>query len=290
MINKSNFKWNLSANFSTQHNEVVSLVNGRDITTAYNVIREGESLRAIYGYIYQGVNAANGNPIYETYNKDADGNITETILVQADLAKQTYYVYNPENPTDLSTARPLSATRDRVILGSALPTWFGGLNNNFKIGNFDVDMLIRFSGGNKIMNRTRADLLGMTFNNNSTEILGRWQSPETPGDGQTPKLFLNRDALVNNPDFASTRWVEDGDFVRLQNLSVGYRFSASTLKSLGLSSARVYVQGQNLLTITGYSGLDPETSTAFSTNTGFGEDFNGNPQQRIYSVGLNVGF
>lgn len=290
VINKSNFKWNLSANFSTQHNEVVSLVNGQDITTSYNVIREGESLRAIYGYIYKGVNAANGNPIYESYNRDADGNITETILIQADLAKQQYFVYNPDNPTDLSTARALSATRDRVILGSALPTWFGGLNNSFKIGNFDVDMLIRFSGGNKIMNRTRADLLGMTFNNNSTEILGRWQSPENPGDGQTPKMFLNRDALVNNPDFASTRWVEDGDFVRLQNLSVGYRFSAATLKSLGLSSARVYVQGQNLVTITGYSGLDPETSTAFSTNTGFGEDFNGNPQQRIYSVGLNVGF
>ncbi len=290
VVRKSNFKWNVSANFSTQNNEVVSLVNGQDITTAYNVIREGESIRSIYGYIYKGVNAANGNPIYESYNRDADGNITETILVQADLAKQQYYVYNAENPTDLSTARALSATRDRVILGSALPTWFGGLNNTFNIGNFDIDMLIRFSGGNKIMNRTRADLLGMTFNNNSTEILGRWQSPENPGDGQTPKLFLNRDALVNNPDFASTRWVEDGDFVRLQNLSVGYRFSQSTLKSLGLSSARVYVQGQNLVTLTGYSGLDPETSTAFSTNTGFGEDFNGNPQQRVYSVGLNVGF
>ncbi|MBK7220556.1 MAG: TonB-dependent receptor [Saprospiraceae bacterium] len=290
LVRKSNFKWNVNANFSTQKNEVLTLVNGQDITTAYNIIREGESIRSIYGYNYRGVNAANGNPIYETYNRDADGNITETILVQADLTKQAYYVYNADNPTDLSTVRALSATRDRVILGSALPTWFGGLENNLSFGNFDVNFLIRFSGGNKIMNRTRADLMGMTFNNNSTEILGRWQSPENPGDGQTPRLFLNRDALVNNPDFASTRWVEDGDFVRLQNLSLSYRFSESSLKSLGLSSARVYVQGQNLVTLSGYSGLDPETSTAFSTNTGFGEDFNGNPQQRVYSVGLNVGF
>lgn len=290
IVRKGNFKWNVNANFSTQKNEVLTLVNGQDITTAYNIIREGESIRSIYGYNYVGVNAANGNPIYESYNRDADGNITETILVQADLTKQAYYVYNADNPTDLSTVRALSATRDRVILGSALPTWFGGLDNTLSFGNFDVNFLIRFSGGNKIMNRTRADLMGMTFNNNSTEILGRWQSPENPGDGQTPKLFLNRDALVNNPDFASTRFVEDGDFVRLQNLSLSYRFSESSLKSLGLSSARVYVQGQNLVTLTGYSGLDPETSTAFSTNTGFGEDFNGNPQQRVYSVGLNVGF
>ncbi len=122
------------------------------------------------------------------------------------------------------------------------------------------------------------------------EILGRWQSVENPGDGQTPRLFLNRDAFTNNPDFASTRWVEDGSFVRLQNISLGYSFPSSMLKSANLSGLRVYVQGQNLLTFTDYSGVDPETSTNFSANTGFGEDFNGNPQQKVVSVGLKLGF
>ncbi|MBK8701909.1 MAG: SusC/RagA family TonB-linked outer membrane protein [Saprospiraceae bacterium] len=248
VVRNDNFNWNVSANFSTQKNEVVTLVNGQDITTAYNVIREGESIRSLYGYVYHGVNAANGNPVYESYNKDADGNITETILIQADLAKQQYYVYNEANPTDLSTVRALSASRDRIVLGSALPKWFGGLDNTFSFGNLDLNIFLRFSGGNKIMNRTKADLLGMTFNNNGTEILGRWQSPENPGDGQTPKLWLNRDALVNNPDFASTRWVEDGDFLRLQNVSLSYRLPSSTLKSLNISSLKVYVQGQNLAT------------------------------------------
>ena len=290
IINNGGFKWNSSVNFSTQKNEVLSLVNGQDIITAYNIIREGESIRSIYGYNYVGVNSANGNPIYETYNRDATGNITETILVQGNIQNQTYYVYNEANPTELGTVRALNASRDRVVLGSALPTYFGGFDNNFSYKGFDLNVFIRFSGGNKIMNRTRADLLGQSFNNNGTEILGRWQSVENPGDGQTPRLFLNRDAFTNNPDFASTRWVEDGSFVRLQNISLGYSFPSSMLKSANLSGLRVYVQGQNLLTFTDYSGVDPETSTNFSSNTGFGEDFNGNPQQKVVSVGLRLGF
>ncbi|MBK6498783.1 MAG: hypothetical protein IPG00_11735 [Saprospiraceae bacterium] len=76
----------------------MSLVNGQDIITSYNIIREGESIRSIYGYNYVGVNKANGNPIYETYNRDATGNITETILVQGNIQNQTYYVYNAAKP------------------------------------------------------------------------------------------------------------------------------------------------------------------------------------------------
>ena len=290
VINNGTFKWNSSLNFSTQKNQVLSLVNGQDIITSYNIIREGESIRSIYGYNYVGVNKANGNPIYETYNRDATGNITETILVQGNIQNQTYYVYNAANPTELSTVRALNASRDRVILGSALPTFFGGFDNNFSFKGFDLNIFLRFSGGNKIMNRTRADLLGQSFNNNGQEILGRWQSVDKPGDGQTPRLFLNRDAFTNNPDFASTRWVEDGSFIRLQNVSLGYSFPNSMLKSVNLSGLRVYIQGQNLLTFTDYTGLDPETSTNFSANTGFGEDFNGNPQQKVVSVGVRLGF
>lgn len=290
LIRSGQFKWDASLNFSTQDNEVLSLVNGQDIITNYNLIREGESIRSLYGYTYLGVNKANGNPLYETYNRDENGNITETIVVQGNITNQTYYVYNPDNPTELATTRPLNASRDRKILGSALPTWFGGFDNNFTYGNFDLNVFIRFSGGNHIMNRTRVDLLSQAFNNNSTEILGRWQSPENPGDGQTPKMWLNRDNFINNPDFASTRWVEKGDFLRLQNISLGYTFPASALNKVKLNSLKVYVQAQNLLTFTEYSGLDPETSTAFSTATGFGEDFNGNPQQKVISGGIKVGF
>jgi hypothetical protein len=140
------------------------------------------------------------------------------------------------------------------------------------------------------MNRTRIDLLSQSFNNNAEEILGRWQSPENPGDGQTPRLFLNRDAFTNLGDFASTRFVEDGSFLRLQNVSLGYNFPTSMLRKIKIQGLKVYVQAQNLLTFTEYSGLDPESASNFSTSTGFGEDFNSNPQQKVISGGLKLSF
>lgn len=281
VIRGSKFSWSTSINFTTQATEVKALVNDQDIITDYNIIRVGESLRAIYGYEYWGVNPANGNPVYYK----ADGS-----LVQGDIATLTYKVFDPNNPSDIGTAATLSATTDRKILGDALPTFFGGFDNNFTIGGFDVNVFFRFSGGNMIMNRTRVDLLGQSFSNNSTEILGRWQSPDNPGDGLTPRVRQDQDNFINLPNFASTRFVEKGDFLRLQNVSIGYTLPKRITEKASIDRLRVFVQGTNLLTFTDYSGLDPETSTNFSTNTGFGEDFNGNPQQRVISFGLNVGF
>ncbi|MFM9950493.1 MAG: SusC/RagA family TonB-linked outer membrane protein [Saprospiraceae bacterium] len=281
LVNAGGFRWNASVNFSTQDNEVLALVKNQDITSNFNIIRVGESLRAIYGFDYEGVNPANGNPIY----KKADGT-----LIQGNIATQTYFVYDPANPTELTTASSLSAAADRRVLGSALPTWFGGFDNNFSFKGFDLNIFLRFSGGNYIMNRTAIELYNQGFNNNGAGIMGRWQSAENPGDGQTPRVWLNRENFINNPDFASTRWVEKGDFLRVQNVSLGYTFPKTTIMKAGLESLRIFVQAQNLLTFTEYSGLDPETSTNFSTNTGFGEDFNGNPQQRVISAGINLGF
>ena len=135
------------------------------------------------------------------------------------------------------------------------------------------------------MNRTRIDLLEQAFNNNGTEILGRWQSAENPGDGVTPKLLLGQQNRVNLPNAATTRFVEKGDFVRLGNISLGYTMPKSITDKLSIQNLRIFVQAQNALTLTGYKGIDPETNT-----NGFGVDFNGNPQQRVYSFGINLGF
>jgi hypothetical protein len=171
------------------------------------------------------------------------------------------------------------------VLGVVLPKWFGGWDNNFSFGNFDANIFFRFQGGNVIFNRTRSDLLDMGFNNNGTEILGRWQSPENPGDGQTPKLLLNQSNRVNNPNVATTRFLEKGDFLRLGNISLGYTMPKSLTEKISIERLRIFVQAQNALTFTGYTGIDPETNT-----NGFGVDFNGNPQQKVYSFGINLGF
>lgn len=276
IIRAGKFRWNASLNLTTQNNEVKELVNDQDITGDYNIIRVGESLNAIYGFDYWGVNPSNGNPVYIK----SDG-----VLVQGNIDDSKYYVFDPANPGTLGEASTLSTATDRRVLGSALPTFFGGFDNNLTFGGFDANIFFRFSGGNMVMNRTRIDLLSMGFNNNGTEILGRWQSADNPGDGQTPKTKLDQDNFINQPNFASTRWVEKGDFVRLANVSIGYTLPKTLTQKANIQSLRFYVQAQNALLFTGYSGVDPETNT-----NGFGVDFNGNPQQRVYLFGLNLGF
>ena len=275
VIQKSDFTWNSSVNFSTQKNQVMSLVNNQDITGAYNLIREGESINSIYGYIYRGVNPANGNPTYQK----ADGS-----LIQGNIPTSSYFVYDPANPATLGAASSLAGA-DRVLLGSVLPKWFGGFNNNVTFKNFDANVFFRFQGGNVIMNRTSQDLLSQNFVNNGREILGRWQSPTNPGDGRTPKQWSSRGSFINLDNQATSRFVEKGDFLRLDNVALGYTLPGSIVSKVGVSKLRIYGSVQNANVWTKYTGLDPEVNT-----NGAGVDFNGNPQQRTFMFGLNVGF
>jgi len=280
-------KWNTTLNFSIQSNKVKGLVDGNDIVGDYNLTRVGESIRTLYGYQYAGVNAANGNPLYVK----ADGS-----LIQGRISNTTYYKYDPANPNYFfNAAQPVSATNpdnrssltadDKVILGNSLPKWFGGFNNTITYGDFDLNVFLRFQGGNYIMNRTRQDLLSNNFVNNSTEVLGRWQSAENPGNGQIPRLWAARGAFINLDNNAVSRFVEKGDFLRMDNLALGYSLPSSVLSKGSIRKVRVYASAQNLFVITGYKGLDPETNTS-----GAGVDFNGNPQLRTFTFGLNLGF
>jgi len=141
--------------------------------------------------------------------------------------------------------------------------------------------MFRYSGGNYVMNRTRMDLLNQKFQNNSTEILGRWQSVENPGDGWTPRLWYAGDTFVNLTDNSSTRWVEKGDYIKLQTVSIGYTIPQTLLKRIGIQNLRLFAQGQDLLMITDYTGIDPEMENG-------GVDYNGTPRQSVVTFGINL--
>jgi len=126
----------------------------------------------------------------------------------------------------------------------------------------------------------RMDLLNQKFHNNSTEILGRWQSADKPGDGWTPRLWYGGDTFVNLTDNTSTRWMEEGDFLKLQNLTIGYSLPKSLLNKLGIQNLRIFAQGQDLLMFTKYTGIDPEMEVD-------GVDFNGTPRQQVVTFGIN---
>lgn len=276
IIATSDWNWHSDINFSTVKNTVKELYGGTDIIDNYTIIREGESYRSLYGYDYFGVNKANGNPIW----RKANGS-----LVQFDtFGSYDYAVYDPAHPEDVSQASSLTAD-DRKILGSSMPTWYGGWNNTVTFRDFDLNVFFRFSGGNKIMNASRQSaLFNMEFANNGQEILGRWVSPEQPGDGMTPKIGYGDNAVLFNDGFTDSHFVETGNYLKLSNLALGYTLPKAAVAKLNMSKIRFYVQAQNLLTITGYSGLDPET------NSRLGVDWNGMPQQRSFTFGANITF
>lgn len=282
-INTQNFSWDLSSNLTLTKNKVTALYQGQSIvggsSTDTNIapniiIAEGESINSLYGFQYWGVNPANGNPVYYK----ADGS-----LVQGNLNTQTYFKFDPNNPSgpmDTTTAATLS-TADKKILGNTLPTYYGSVSSNMKYKNIDFGFMFRFSGGNEIFNSTRRELMNQNFNNNGTEILGRWQSAANPGDGWTPRLYASSNTFTNLSGSASTRFVEKGDFISLDNITLGYTLPKVLLDKIGVDTFRLFVQGQNIWLISDYKGLNPEMETS-------GVDINGTPRAKVVSVGLNV--
>jgi TonB-linked SusC/RagA family outer membrane protein len=288
-IKKDNFSWSTNLNITFVKNKITALANGNaDLVDTYNITRLGQSIGAFYGYQAAGVNPANGNAMF--YKGDGS-------IVQANVDDYEWYKFNPSNPSDLSQGAEALTGADKKILGNANPTWFGGLNNTFTYKAFDMGIMLTFSGGNKIYNVTRQEALNSTkFLNNGVEILNRWTPTNTITD--VPKLSYSDDALILQTGNLNSRFLEDGKFLRAQNISVGYTINPKILNKIQISSLRIYAQVQNAFVITGYSGLDPELATGYSTTTNAnananrspGVDYNTNPVPRTYTLGLNVGF
>jgi TonB-dependent starch-binding outer membrane protein SusC len=272
IIRNGDFDWTISGNLTLAGNKVTALYSNLDMIYNYNIIRVGESYNAVYGYQYLGVNWVNGNPMY----RKGDGQI-----VQANVPTSTYVNYDPANPANVSVAAAQLGNSDKRILGPSLPTYFGAFDTKASYKGFDLTVMFRFSGGNMVMNRTRMDLLGQNFTNNSKEILGRWKSTAENGDGWTPILWAAGGNFVNLSDQASTRWVEKGNYLKLSTISIGYSFPKSILNKLNIESLRIFAQGQDVFMIAPYKGIDPEMENG-------GVDYNGTPRQRVITFGINL--
>jgi len=172
---------------------------------------------------------------------------------------------------------------DKMLVGRTLPKFYGGINSRVTYKGFDLNVMVRYSGGNKIMNRTRVDLMNLSFTNNSAEILGRWQSAAEPGDGWTPRLYYMSQNFINKPETTNTRFVENGDFIKISTIQLGYNLPKSLVSKAGIENLRVYIQGQDLFMFTKYTGIDPEMESG-----GTGVDFNGTPRQRVITGGISL--
>ncbi|GJM59944.1 TonB-dependent receptor [Persicobacter diffluens] len=256
------FTWDTDFNISFNNNEVTSLNGLQPIRTSFNTIEEGKAIYTFYMQEWMGANPTTGEASWYVNREVAQEDMTETMFVAPDgrLATTSY------------------AEADRIHAGSALPVWSGGLTNRFSYKGFDFSFLFTFSGGNKILNGTRRynDSDGIYAYNLSTAALeDRW---EQPGD------IASRPAYGSTGNQISTRYVEDGDYIQLRNVTLGYTLPDQLISKIGLSNLRVFVSGQNLWMATKYTGYTP-TTVDFD-----GYNFFEYPEGRVVTGGLSVSF
>jgi len=184
-----------------------------------------------------------------------------------------YLVYDDINGDNVIT------TEDRIKNGDPNPDFTAGLTNTFSYKNFDLSIFLYAVYGNDVFNGTRIYLEGPTdLDNQTTNVLRIWRNP---GDVT--------DIPRNGDDKISSRFIEDGSFLRIKNVTFGYNFPKNLIKHVGLKTLRLYISGQNLFTFTNYSGMDPEVNYYSNDNIIMGTDFFTYPQSRTIIMGLNIG-
>lgn len=182
---------------------------------------------------------------------------------------------------DKSGDGKISFGEDRMIVGDPNPDFIFGWTNNFTYKDFDLSIYINGSVGNDIYNVLRAETnISSTWGNQRKELLDRW-TPTNP-NGKYPRAHV----LVNQNMLQSDFLIEDGSYLRVQNVTLGYNVP----KVAFLRSLRVYVTAQNLFTITGYSGYNPEVNSQGQSNLQMGVDYNAYPTARSFVFGVNIGF
>ena len=287
IIRKKDFSWDFNINYSNIHNKITSLypVGGVPVQSllngAYNNIKVGEPINILWGYQSAGVNAANGNPMFYK----GDGSLIQYNLSRTTGTPGNFYYALDKNDPNLGVQTTLTAA-DKVNLGVATPTFFGAFTNSFNYKGFGLDVMFRYSGGNRIMNFTSQEVLfNQSFQNNGTEILKRWTTPGQITD--VPKLYRGLAAGINQTGSANSRFVEKGDYIRLQNVVLSYALDNALLEKRTkgyLKAMKFYVQGQNLFVWTKYKGADPDNISTL------GIDAAVSPQVRNISMGLSLGF
>ncbi|CAN5648019.1 TonB-dependent receptor [soil metagenome] len=266
--------WTLNVNLSGNRNEVTELYNNQPINTGFvSRVEVGYPLGYFYGYVADG--------IFQSYEE-----------IQAH-ARQTVHS-NPRRATapgdirfrDLNNDGVINDD-DRTMIGSPWPDYEGGVTNSLSFRGLDLTAFVQFSVGNDIYNANRIymDQYGSGGDNHTTRALRRW-TPDNPNATEPRAIWGDPNRNTRDSD----RFVEDGSYVRLKNLVLGYTLPAATTSRLGFRNTRIYVQGQNLLTSTSYSGFDPEVNYAGQTSVTRGTDFYTLPQTRTLTFGFNIGY
>jgi TonB-linked SusC/RagA family outer membrane protein len=257
-VETAHLTWSSDLNVTWNRNVVTALYGGQPVTfteanRVVSIAAVGKPLGEFYLYKFLRVDPATGNAVYASANGG-------------------------------ETLKPTSS--DLTYVGNPQPNYYGGLTNTLSIRNFDLRGFLQFSEGNKVFDMIRifTDDGGATTNSKNVHELTAWQKP---GDITDEPRYSATGASGAN--VISSRFVEDGSFVRLGDVTLGYKLPAGVGARVHLANARLYVSGRNLKTWTRYSGYNPDVNSAGAgSNVVMGVDYYAYPLARTYSVGITA--
>lgn len=294
----------LKALSGTANAQIVGYGQWNDVVSVSNV---GESLYNFYGYVcdgvYQDYEDLQKSPKPEQYPSNGVFNRKNTVWV-GDIKYKD--ISGPDGKPD-----GVINEYDKTNLGSPMPKFTFGWTNTFRYKDFDLSIFINGSYGNKVMNYLGMQLTHMNsaWENQLNSVTGRarlepidpdkvypsgqyWYDDVTNVRVSNPEAAIPRASIQdpNDNDRISDRYVEDGSYIRLKNITLGYTFPSKLIKKFGINNLRLYANIQNLLTITGYDGYDPEIGASTQSANVYGLDYGRYPSPTVYSFGLNVSF
>ena len=310
-----NFEWDSEFQISWNKNKLIALAGTSNVQIVgygqwgdvVSVSNIGEPLYSFYGYvtdgIYQDLRDLETSPKPAKYPADGVFNKDNTVYV-GDIKYKD--ISGPDGKPD-----GVIDNYDKVNLGSPMPKYSFGWNNSFRYKGFDLNIFINGQYGNKVLNYNKISLTNMksTWTNQLVDVKNRarlepidaakaasagkyWANDVTNVRVANPDATIPRASFAdpNDNDCISDRYIENGSYLRLKNISLGYTFPKKLIGKWGIENLRLYCNIQNLLTITGYDGYDPEIGVSTTSSNVYGLDNGRYPSPTTYSFGLNVSF
>ncbi len=287
-VKSRDFRWSTSFNIAFNRNKIMALVDGQNTLqsavtwdTHFNsqfpyISQVGKPTGMMYGLIYEG-----------TYKYEDFDIVDGQYVLREGIPYMTNYQRENIQPGDMRyrdmNGDGVIDDYDRTIIGCGQPLHTGGFGNTFQWKGFDLNIFFSWSYGNDVLNANRLvfDSGWKSQTNQLASYAGRWTPENATSD--IPRVG------ARGREVYSSRVVEDGSFLRLKNLSLGYSLPTRTLRKAGISALRVYVSADNIWTLTGYSGPDPEVSTRNSVLTP-GFDWSAYPRAIGFTAGVNLTF
>jgi TonB-linked SusC/RagA family outer membrane protein len=285
------FTWNSTLTYTYNKNMVTSLAPGlNEILTSTSGLETvsrtapGYSLGQLWLVRNAGVDPATGRRILL--------NLAGEQVLYGPPGSGAQFTWTRTNGTQYSEpGQPVGVgvtqAKDGVMFGNVIPKHFGGWDNTFKYKNFDLNVLLTYQLGFWVYYGSWAGLHDQRFWNNATDVLDAWKKP---GDITTVPRPIYNDNVSNGSALPMSYSAFKGDFVKVKNVSLSYSLPNSLLSKAKMTSARIFVSGQNLAIITDYPGPDPEVSSNGNGNTNQGIDRNTIANGRTITVGINIGF